>query len=168
MEIYDLSFKALISNLQDDCTVFFCPATSRFINTLRSDLGIADISGYVQYDHDTMCDGKVFNKCNVTRIPTLFIYEMEVYCDITLLFCENNKIQVVINRWKEYPGITDVDIEYDPYKLYYDYVGGITDLKSRMGFERKFLSNVVVLGDNDTTDNFRERVNEDIIKELFK
>lgn len=168
MEVYDLSFNALVSNLQKDCTVFFCPDNCKFITTLKEDLQITLFETKAAYRSGAICQGKVYDTSHIVRLPMVYVIDTETYCDITLLSANDSMIQVIIFKYKDIPAGIEIEQDFDPYRLYYEYVGGISDLKSRVNFECEFLKGLD--GENISLRDrvFRDNVNEEIIKRLFE
>lgn len=167
MEIYDLSFNTLVSNLQDDCTVFFCPKRCRFIQTLDADLGISVSTDREPLGAENIQLGKVMNWSHITRVPSIFLSEPDVYCDITILTVDVNTLQVIIIRHKEFPEIQTVQHETDVYKVFYEYLGSISDLKTRTNFEYQFLRGIEGGGATLNEEVFCKAVEDKIIKKLF-
>ncbi len=167
MDLYDLSFNALICNVQKDCTVFFCPKNCKFIKTMAEDLNVNIESEELPYDLDAVCLGKVYSSSFVKRMPTVYVQGPGYYCDITVTFVREDLLQIMIIKTEEHPDIPTVEEDYDLYKLYYEYVGGITDFKARMNFEYDFLNGVDGIQSADRDTVFRKNISEKIIKKLF-
>lgn len=171
MEIYNLSLNAVLLNIKDDCTSFFCPRDCRFIKTLSSDLKV-DVSPYeLPYQRNTICPGKVYNGSPIKRLPMVYVHDTEIYYDITLLSINDKFVQVVIIKHIDCPDIIDVERDYDPYKLFYEYVGSISDLKARMSYESRFVQTVEKLSTDSAVtfeDAFKRCVDQYIIGSQFE
>ena len=169
MEVYNLSFNTVVCNVKNECTSFFCPRDCKFMKTLQSDLKV-DIGPHeLPYQRDTICPGKVYNASPVRRLPMVYVHDTETYCDITLMSINDKYVQVIIMKHSDCPDIVDVERNYDPYKVYYEYVGGIADLKARMNYECKFIQGVQEgAAESTLEESFTKSVDELIIGSQFE
>lgn len=182
MEIYDLCFNAVVSNMNDACVSFLCKRKCKFIETLEQDLNVSIDANRMTYKKsitgDTeaveedkkqlMCLGEVFKKAPVMRVPTAYIQDKDYYCDITLLFIDESTIQVVIYKMETFPQGVDIVEGYDAYKLFYEYVGSVSDLKTRLNYECKFMNNMHASVNGAVTDEvFKEHVDRYIVQKMF-
>lgn len=168
MEIYDLSFNTVLSNVQTECTSFFCPRDCKFMRTIVDDLDVQPDNNGLTYKTDSIFPGRVYKQCPVRRLPTVYVRDTETYCDVTLLFLNDKFVQAIIMKYSECPDIVDIDSNYDHYKVYYEYVGGIADLKSRVNFEHRFMRNIESNGEETLDELFKDNVDEQIIKKMFE
>lgn len=169
MQIYDLSFNAVMANLNDGCTTFFCPVKCSFIETLKHDLSI-DLSDIEQtMELDTVCTGKVYKKAHVKRLPMIYVSDTSKYFDVTILFANVNMLQVIIFQHDEHPDVITVEKDYDAYKLFYEYVGGMDNLRSRMSYERNFMDTVTKESNGSDVDKaFKKTVDDWVIRSLLE
>lgn len=168
MEIYDLNFNAFIVNLEHEQLSMFCPKSCKLIDTLKADLGVEDTNDETySRDTDTLCCGKIYKTCNIRRIPTVHVVDYDKYYDITLINVNPTIVQLVIVKLEKPADPIVVVDSYDRYKLFYEYVGGISDLKSRVGYECEFMAEV-----NNSTlsreDAFNLAVYEKIIGKMLE